>query len=363
MKKVQDIHSRIYLDLYNLISGSGFNVGDRIPTELALSEKYKVSRPTIHKAVKRLQEEGYLESRAGSGTRITLKPLRNDSGLVFGLFFPFRWNMDGLFNPLSQEIASLSHTNDFQIVWGGKFPQRIMSAQDLESMADFYIEQNVSGVFLAPVALTADCMKNTNQIAMRLREANIPIVLIDSEFISFPGSSNFDLVGIDNFRASYILTEHLINKGESRIDFFSNPFSGEAVQLRLKGFKCALMDHGIFPNQDWIHIYDEEDKGIGDTLKSDGAKSIICCNDWLAIRLLKHLQEESYNVPEDFRLAAFDNSVISQNINPQITSIDQNCQDLAAIAIKVMMNRIKDPSSPALRLFSDFSLIQRASTA
>ena len=362
MKKVQDIHTKIYYDLFNLIAGTGFNIGDRIPTEVTLSKKYQVSRPTIHKVVKRLQDEGYLESKAGSGTRITLKPHINESNLVFGLLFPFRWNMDGLFNPLSQEIASLSNTHDFQIVWGGKFPKRFVSAQDLESMADFYINQKVSGVFLAPLALTADCMKSTNQIAQRLTDANIPIVLIDSEFMPFPGISNFDLVGIDNYRAAYLLTEHLLIKGESRIDFFSNHFSGEAVLLRLKGFKSALIDHGITPSSDWIHIIDEENKGIGKDLKKDGAKSIICSNDWVAIRLLKQLKEESYKVPEDFRLAAFDNSVISQNINPQITSIDQHCHDLASLAIKVMMNRIKDPSSPAMRLVSNFSLIERAST-
>lgn len=362
MKKAQDLHTKIYFDLYNLIASAGYNVGDRIPTELSLSTKYNVSRPTIHKAVKRLQEEGYLESKAGSGTRITLKPRRNDSSLVFGLLFPFRWNMEGLFNPLSQEIAALSTSLDFQIVWGGKFPKRFTSSQDLDRMADFYINQKVSGVFLAPIELTADCMKSTNQIVQRLTDANIPIVLIDADFQPFPSHSNFDFVGIDNYRAAYNLTEHFIKKGETRVDFCSNPFSGETVQLRLKGIKGALMDHGITPSPEWIHTIDETKKDFGKELKIKGVRNIICSNDWVALRLMKMLHEDSYLVPKDFRLAGFDNSVFSQNSNPQLTSIDQQCHDLAALAVKAMLNRIKDPLSPALRLFSNFSLKERAST-
>jgi DNA-binding LacI/PurR family transcriptional regulator len=362
LKKAQDLHTKIYFDLYNLIASAGYNVGDRIPTELSLSTKYKVSRPTIHKAVRRLQEEGYLESKAGSGTRITHKPRRNDSSLVFGLLFPFRWNMEGLFNPLSQEIASLSTSLDFQIVWGGKFPKRFTSSQDLDRMADFYINQKVSGVFLAPIELTADCMKSTNRIAQRLTDANIPIVLIDADFYPFPGNSNYDFVGIDNYRAAYHLTEHFINKGETRVDFCSNPFSGETVQLRLKGIKGALMDHGITPSSDWIHTIDENKKDFGKELKKKGVRNIICSNDWVALRLMKMLHEDSYLVPKDFRLAGFDNSIFSQNSNPQLTSIDQQCHDLAALAVKAMLNRIKDPLSPALRLFSNFSLKERAST-
>lgn len=362
MNKTQDLHTKIYFDLYNLIAGTGYNIGDRIPTELTLATQYSVSRPTIHKAVKKLQDEGYLESKAGSGTRITLKPRRNDSSLVFGLLFPFRLNMEGLFNPLSQEIASFSNSLDFQIVWGGKFPKRFSSSQDLDRMADFYINQKVSGVFLVPIELTADCMKSTNQIAQRLTEANIPIVLIDADFQPFPDSSNFDFVGIDNYRAAYHLAEHFLQKGETRIDFCSNPFSGETVQLRLRGIKGALMDHGITPSCDWIHTIDENKKYFGKELKEKGVRNIICSNDWLAIRLIKILQEESYLIPKDFRIAGFDNSVFAQNINPQLTSIDQHCHNLAALAIKAMFNRIKDPSSPTMRLFSNFSLIERAST-
>lgn len=360
--KSQDLHTKIYFDLYNLIASAGYNIGDRIPTELSLATQYNVSRPTIHKAVKKLQDEGYLESKAGSGTRIILKPHSNESSLVFGLLFPFRWNMEGLFNPLSQEIASLSTSLDFQIVWGGKFPKRFTSSQDLDRMADFYINQKVSGVFLAPVELTADCMKSTNQIAQRLTEANIPIVLIDADFQPFPSSSNFDFIGIDNYRAAYHLTEHFIKKGETRVDFCSNPFSGETVQLRLKGIKGALMDHGITPSPEWIHTINEDKKDFGKELKKKGARNIICSNDWVAIRLMKMFQEESYSIPNDFRLAGFDNSVFSQNMNPQLTSIDQQCHDLAALAVKAMINRIKNPLSPALRLFSNFSLKERAST-
>ncbi len=43
-----------------------------------------------------------------------------------------------------------------------------------------------------------------------LERAGIPIVLLDRCFEPYPDRSNFDLVGIDNHRAGYVLTRHLI---------------------------------------------------------------------------------------------------------------------------------------------------------
>ena len=42
--------------------------GDKIPTEVELSEKYNISRVTVRKAVTELVEEGYLVRKQGKGT-------------------------------------------------------------------------------------------------------------------------------------------------------------------------------------------------------------------------------------------------------------------------------------------------------
>jgi DNA-binding GntR family transcriptional regulator len=50
------------------ITTNKLKAGDKIPTEVELSEKYNISRVTVRKAVTELVEEGYLVRKQGKGT-------------------------------------------------------------------------------------------------------------------------------------------------------------------------------------------------------------------------------------------------------------------------------------------------------
>ena len=67
-----DIEDRILSEIRN----GAWRPGDRLPPERVLSETLNVSRSTLRKALKRLIEGAYLESRAGSGTYVTASALR-----------------------------------------------------------------------------------------------------------------------------------------------------------------------------------------------------------------------------------------------------------------------------------------------
>ena len=62
------IYIRIHNDLKESIEKGKWQVGDRIPAERELAEKYGVSRMTLRQAVQTLVDEGILERRVGSGT-------------------------------------------------------------------------------------------------------------------------------------------------------------------------------------------------------------------------------------------------------------------------------------------------------
>ncbi|MED1469049.1 GntR family transcriptional regulator [Bacillus salipaludis] len=68
----QDNKIPLYVQLKESIRGSILNgqlkYGDQIPTELELSEEYKISRITVRKAILELVEEGYLVKKQGKGT-------------------------------------------------------------------------------------------------------------------------------------------------------------------------------------------------------------------------------------------------------------------------------------------------------
>ena len=61
--------------LQKLIQDEAVQPGDRFPTEEAIAECFKVSRPTANKAVQFLIDEGYLSRDKGVGTYVKEKPL------------------------------------------------------------------------------------------------------------------------------------------------------------------------------------------------------------------------------------------------------------------------------------------------
>lgn len=59
--------------LKNRLNSAIYNIGDLLPSEKELAELYDVSRNTLRKALKTLEEEGMIERRHGSGTYLRNK--------------------------------------------------------------------------------------------------------------------------------------------------------------------------------------------------------------------------------------------------------------------------------------------------
>lgn len=55
------------------ISSGKLAEGEKIPTEIELSELYNISRITVRNAVKELVAEGYLVKKQGKGTFVCLR--------------------------------------------------------------------------------------------------------------------------------------------------------------------------------------------------------------------------------------------------------------------------------------------------
>ncbi|HSI53906.1 MAG: FadR/GntR family transcriptional regulator [Ramlibacter sp.] len=64
----------IYGQLLNEIMAGRFSAGDRLPTENQLAQRFAVSRPVVREALQRLQTDGVVIARQGSGTYVQRSP-------------------------------------------------------------------------------------------------------------------------------------------------------------------------------------------------------------------------------------------------------------------------------------------------
>ncbi|MFC3419015.1 GntR family transcriptional regulator [Salinicoccus hispanicus] len=62
------LNEQVYNDLLTQIHNGFYNIGEKIPTEKELMEKYSISRSPVRDALKRLQNEGYINRIPKNGS-------------------------------------------------------------------------------------------------------------------------------------------------------------------------------------------------------------------------------------------------------------------------------------------------------
>ncbi|PNK61617.1 UTRA domain-containing protein [Psychrobacter sp. FDAARGOS_221] len=69
-KRTKPAYQRIKENILKNIHSGKWQAGEAIPTEMALAERFSVSRMTVNRALKELSEDRVLERRQGSGTYV-----------------------------------------------------------------------------------------------------------------------------------------------------------------------------------------------------------------------------------------------------------------------------------------------------
>jgi GntR family transcriptional regulator len=115
-----------YLQIRDMVSRwlGTLNVGDRLPTEEALSRRFGVSRITIRKALKSLESEGIIARRAGVGTWLA-KPIEG----------PLDTRLTG---PI-EEFSGLGETTETRLIFSGKAAATPEVAHTLKTPPDTQI--------------------------------------------------------------------------------------------------------------------------------------------------------------------------------------------------------------------------------
>ena len=118
------------------------------------------------------------------------------------------------------------------------------------------------------------------KIASTLDEAGIPVVLIDHCVLPFPQRSRHDLVGIDNRRAGYLATEHLLQLGAKRIVFIAFPGAAPTVAARASGYRECLLNHDLGIGRALTQAPDSfTESMIRRLLKPNPPEGFVCGND------------------------------------------------------------------------------------
>jgi DNA-binding LacI/PurR family transcriptional regulator len=343
----------------DIMSGK-YKTGQRFPSEAALVKQFGASRITVGRAMRELKQRGLVERIAGSGTFVSARG-RAKKSLLFGLLIPDLGQTE-IYEPICQGIAGSPEAADHALLWGHTDLGNADREQQTIDLCRQFIERKVSGVFLAPLERTPRKDEINHQVASSLAKAGIAIVLIDHCILPFPQRSRHDLVAIDNRRAGYLATQHLLSLGAKRIVFIGFPGAAPTVAARAAGYRECLLDHDGRVGRCISQAPDSfTESTIQRLLKANHTEAFVCANDRTAGLLMRALLAAGVRVPEDIRIVGVDDVAYASLLPVPLTTIHQPCRAIGEAALRVMLDRLNRPESLTKDVLLDCTLVIRKS--
>jgi len=352
-------YRRVFEYLHGHIQSGMLKAGDRLPSEAELGKLFDASRITVAKAVLDLQRMGLVTRRPGAGTHVLAPYLAE--GRTFGLLIP-ELGLTEIFEPICHGMMRSSFARPDALLWGNASTSVGEMAREAEQMLSSFIRQKVAGVFFAPLELSGDKDATNRRIVRDLERAQIPMVLLDRCYMPYPERSAHDLVGVDNRRAGYMATTHLLRLGVRRFAFLGEATAAGTVDARITGFHEALRKFGVAPEQDPVRRGSPQDEALVRKLLDDlKPQAIVCANDLTAARLMQTLIGLGVRIPEEVRVVGMDDVKYASLLPVPLTTIHQDCAGIGMVAMATMLERLEHPELPVRDITVPTSLVVRRS--
>jgi DNA-binding LacI/PurR family transcriptional regulator len=206
----------------------------------------------------------------------------------------------------------------------------------------------------------------TEDPELGIDDLHFPVVIVNKVV----RATNADFVITDDDRGAYAVTEHLIRNGHKKIVYLGGPSDNFNTRRRLKGYRQALLDHGLSVDNNLIQVTDlTRSSGSAAMFRLLNDKrldftAVFGCNDTVALGALEALKVFGVRVPQDISVAGFDNESLSSVVEPAFTTVSKPRYEMGVAAGRLLLDRINGVYSGSPRTVTLLTaLIARASTA
>lgn len=243
---------------------------------------------------------------------------------------------NSFFSQVINGIESIAYKNGYNVI----------IAQSRESLErelinlQYLTSRSVDGLIISVSTETKDF-----SYLRELHDRGMPIVFFDR----IVDEIETHKVIVDNFKGAYDATNHLISCGYKRIAAVNNASGLSIAKERLAGYKAALTDHGIEPDESLIKyclhggmIVEEVDQVITELFDQPAPPDAIFASaDKLTTGCLRNLKARRLSVPADVGLIGFSNTDLTELLEPPLSVIRQPAFEMGEIAISLLLQLIE----------------------
>jgi len=175
-----------------------------------------------------------------------------------------------------------------------------------------------------------------------------PLVMVDRVI---PGAP-FDAISIDNHRAAFEVTRHILSLGHTRVAIVAGARHLSNTIDRLAGFRDALATHGLAVDPAHVVYADfREDRAreLSRVLLAGPNRptALFVSNNQMLIGAMQAMTELGLGCPDDVSLAGIDDFPWAGTFAPKLTTQRQPIAALAEHAVRILHARMRDPRPAA----------------
>jgi len=344
-----------YEKIYQIIKEEAMNLdpGSPLGTEVGFSKVYKVSRPTVRRAIEKLIEEGIVSRIAGVGLQVSMKSLNTSKSKKILIMVNSLEADDGLFSRIVMGAVEVSNKYGYSY--------HILNNLTEDEKVRYCTQSDLSDFF--GVITTAYDTPSDRMVLRILKEKGIPFVLVDNPI----KGGVYSYVVADDYGGGYEIGRYLSDLGHKKVLFISNSWPAETTINRKTGLFDAFRERGIY--------LDDENNATSIPFEADAYPfiinnsllpyfnytAIVCSNDLIAAHVANALDSLSILIPEDISLAGFGDYMIASIMRHPLTTIQVAGYKMGYQAAKLLFKQTDKNQSDKLIL--NVSLVIRQSTS
>ena len=203
--------------------------------------------------------------------------------------------------------------------------------------------------------------------AQMLCDLDVPLLFVDTPVMDMRPPLKADRLYMENRIEIQNAVAHMVQRGKKRISFAGDKNHCQSFFERYMAYKDAVEYFGLTEGLSTCAMPSGQQNypvTLYETIRrfKTMPDAFVCANDFVAMDLVKALNELGYSVPDDIWVCGFDDSQEASYFAPRLTSIHIHEQIMGYTAANLLMTRIEEPSLNYRTVYTETNLILREST-
>lgn len=279
--------------------------------------------------------------------------LRKGKSNLVGVIIP-RVNSH-FFSSVVENIEKVLNLNGYNIIMTQSNELYAKECQEIDTL----LKIQVDGIIASMANETTDL-----EYYQKIKSKGTELVLFDRG----EEELNVDYVGIDDYKSSHLVIDHLVSQNCKRIAHIAGFKHIRIYKERIRGYKDALEKSGLAVQENWIiesNLRLDDGRRIMQQLLDSPERpdAVYVAGDIAALGALQVLLENNIKVPEEIALIGFSDEPFTSLTQPSISTVNQHSDQIGKLAAEAFLERMNDPKKKTInRIILEPELIIRQSS-